>query len=251
MRPVVFLLLPVLVLALISPSPAAETVYRCRDAQGQTTFSDTPCGADAERIEVRPMPSVTMPSVAAPRPAATPEPAVAGQPARPKNNCPSASAINQAIFHKQIVLCMSPAQVDRAADPSMRENFRSSSGADADGSYTERYYARGDEGWPRYIKFRNGKVAEFREDAPPPACYPNCNAGYGTPIYPYPVYPQPLPYPTYPVQPPRPTPRTVHGVDARITLGDDRQNDRRLPEPEEQPPAPPEEPRAFRSQEKP
>ena len=221
-----------LLLCLFSAAAEAETVYRCRDASGVMSFSDSPCGPNAERIEIRPTPGVVTRPVAEPDQDAYPEDS--GYPPlsdpRPRDNCPSTLAINQAIARKQVMLCMTPQQVDRASDPSLRESFRTSSGTDEFGSYLERYYARSDSGWPRYIKFRNNKVIEFRDDAPPPACYPNCGAygNDGYPVYPYPVYPVP-PRP----RPPRPEPRDGLNVDVRVDLGDYRP-----PPPSEPAPAP-------------
>ena len=38
--------------ALLSVEVAADTLYRCQDAAGQTLFSDAPCGATAEAVEL-------------------------------------------------------------------------------------------------------------------------------------------------------------------------------------------------------
>lgn len=48
-------LLPSLVffLALMASAQTQAQVYRCNDAEGNTVFSDTPCGEDAEAIQIR------------------------------------------------------------------------------------------------------------------------------------------------------------------------------------------------------
>ena len=46
-------LMPSLVLLLAFAAPAHTQVFRCIDAEGNTVFSDSPCGADAETIQLR------------------------------------------------------------------------------------------------------------------------------------------------------------------------------------------------------
>ncbi|MEH6560952.1 MAG: DUF4124 domain-containing protein [Marinobacter sp.] len=43
----------VFLLALIAPAQAQAQVFRCHGAEGNTVFSDTPCGKDAEAIELK------------------------------------------------------------------------------------------------------------------------------------------------------------------------------------------------------
>lgn len=49
MRPVTIILT---FTALLSVEVAADTLYRCQDAAGQTLFSDAPCGPTAEAVEL-------------------------------------------------------------------------------------------------------------------------------------------------------------------------------------------------------
>ncbi|MBI2379921.1 MAG: DUF4124 domain-containing protein [Gammaproteobacteria bacterium] len=213
-------------LSLTAPAEAATQVYRCQDTKGQAMFSDTPCGKDAQTVTIR-QPSVIQSLPRAQIDAAQmPDPPKA-RPAARTDNCPTPQAIAQAIFRKQVLLCMSTTEVDRAADPAMRENFRSLSGADAQGSYQERYYGAASDDWPRYIKFRNNRVAEFHEEAPVPACPPHCaRQDYTRYPLPYPpryplqpgqVYPGNPAYPAYPYAQPEPQPEPR--VDIQIRLG--------------------------------
>lgn len=181
---------------------AANPVYQCKDAEGQPIYSDKPCGSDAKEIEVR-QPSV----IAAPKRTVDKtlfeEPATEAKTARaaPASNCPSASAIEQAIFRRQILQCMTEAQVDKAIKPGLRDSYRASSGADEQGPYLARYYSERSEGWPRYILFRRGQVASFHDAEPPEAsCRPHCGQGYRLPR-------QRQGVPAHPVHPNRHAPR--------------------------------------------
>lgn len=42
------------VLALVVSMPAMGQVYKCKDAAGKMVFSDQPCGANAQQVNVRP-----------------------------------------------------------------------------------------------------------------------------------------------------------------------------------------------------
>lgn len=238
-----------LLLLIAAPVGMAATIYRCQNAHGVTEFSDHPCGPKAERLEIREPPRS---GSVAPTPVAPPEQAeltptngeaaipVDKPPRRQPSNCPPPLAILEAVRQRRVTLCMTMAEVDKAADLSFRDNFQTTTGGDSDGIYTIRYYHQVSEGWPRYIRFRDNRVAEFRDDAPPPPCAPHC----GVDRYPA--------YPSYPVFPVSPTDRHHHehrdypgagGIDIRIRLGDDRHQDPppkrpRHPQNDETPPQP-------------
>lgn len=63
---------------------AAEKVYKCRGPSGAAIFSDTPCGKDAEEVEM-----AVQPSPSAPPPQAVPAPAVAVDEGKPGAADPS------------------------------------------------------------------------------------------------------------------------------------------------------------------
>lgn len=197
----------------------AKPIYQCQDGSGQPVFSDKPCGRDAKEIEVR-QPSV----IAAPKRKVDnslfdePVTATTRSRAASAQDCPSAAAIDQAIFRRQIVQCMTEAQVDKAVKPGLRDSYRASSGADEQGPYLARYYSERSEGWPRYILFRRGQVASFHDAEPPEAsCRPHCGQGYrlprerqgvpAHPVHPNPHAPRQAPSPRPDANTPRLTPR--------------------------------------------
>jgi len=61
-----------LALVLLAASmPLSSAVYQCKAADGTTVFSDTPCGADAKVIIVRPQPRISNTPLAAKRSSTT------------------------------------------------------------------------------------------------------------------------------------------------------------------------------------
>lgn len=170
--------------ALLAAGSASAKIYKCTAPDGSVHFSDRKCAADAEKVQVRGAAAPTQPGRSLSgltdqerrilkereeRLERNRERALAQQQPEPPNRrrvptgikCPTDEEIRKAVRAHEVMLCMTPEEVEDAERFKYDEPDESARLLDNGMMVTEWFYDQRPEDWPLVVRFRNGHVVGY------------------------------------------------------------------------------------------